>query len=62
MKSCLINVSLLILLLLPILGYASVNAESIDGENDFEEERGFGCFRSCWKAGHDDKTCKSMCG
>nr|P83655.1 RecName: Full=Potassium channel toxin kappa-KTx 1.3; AltName: Full=Kappa-hefutoxin 3 [Heterometrus spinifer] len=22
---------------------------------------GFGCYRSCWKAGHDEETCKKEC-
>nr|P0DJ37.1 RecName: Full=Potassium channel toxin kappa-KTx 3.2; AltName: Full=HSP040C.3; Flags: Precursor [Heterometrus petersii] len=62
MKSTLMTASLLILVLLSIVDYASVYAELIDSEISMERHWINACFNICMKISSDQKYCKSFCG
>nr|P0DJ40.1 RecName: Full=Potassium channel toxin kappa-KTx 4.1; AltName: Full=HSP040C.2; Flags: Precursor [Heterometrus petersii] len=61
MKSTLMTASLLILVVLFIIDYASVYAEFIDGEISLERERDIPCFETCMKLYHIPKLCYIKC-
>nr|P0DJ36.1 RecName: Full=Potassium channel toxin kappa-KTx 3.1; AltName: Full=HSP040C.1; Flags: Precursor [Heterometrus petersii] len=62
MKSTLMTASVLILVLLSIVDYASVYAEFIDSEISLERQWINACFNVCMKISSDKKYCKYLCG